>query len=123
MKLLLPILCLMLLLCAGSCYYDKESDLYPASTCDTASVKYSTTIQPIVQAQCSISGCHAGANAAGGIALTSYEGVRAIALDGSFSGTIEYQSGYPHMPQNRDKLPDCQISQIRIWTAAGAPNN
>ena len=55
----------------SSCYYDTEEELYPdsgSSTCDTISVSYATDIVPIVSAKCSTPGCHAGVNAAAGIA-------------------------------------------------------
>jgi hypothetical protein len=115
---------LLMLVYAGSgCYYDKEAVLYPQGVCDTSVVRWSTTIRPIIDAQCSYVGCHEGSNAPSGVVLTSYDGVHAIALDGSLLGTIEHQPNYTPMPRSSTQLPECQISQIRIWVAEGAPNN
>ncbi len=107
----------------SGCYWDKSSELYPQAQCDTSSLKWSTAIQPIIQQQCAFSGCHSAASARGGIDLSNYDGVRTIALDGSLVGSIEHRSNYTPMPFQNTKLPECQISQIRGWVAAGALNN
>ncbi len=114
----------MLLLSAMSaCYWDKESVLYPHGICDTAAVTWRGTIQPIIQQQCAYVGCHAGSGASGGINLAGYTGVKAVADDGSLVGSVAHEGNYSEMPRNGAKLPDCQIGQIRIWVAAGAPEN
>lgn len=123
MKIIFPLLALTLSLGAGGCYWDKASELYPQAQCDTTSLKWSTTIQPIIQGQCALSGCHSAASASGGIDLSTYAGVKSIAQDGSLVGSIEHQGNYTPMPYQTVQLPDCQISQIRGWVASGAPNN
>ena len=110
-------------LAASGCYYDRESELYPAGTCDTTSVKWSTTIQPLINSQCATVGCHAGANPGNGIDLTTYESVHAQALNGALLGTVTHQPGYDLMPRDRQALPLCQIGQLRIWVNGGAPQN
>lgn len=107
----------------SGCYYDKESELYPAGLCDTATIKYTNAVRNIMQTQCAYTGCHAGYVPARGIYLTTYDGLKTIASDGRLLGCVEHQPGYSSMPKNTTKLPDCQISQLRIWVAAGAQNN
>ncbi len=123
MKKLLP-----LLLFAGfaACTNDKMQLATPAPpACDTASVTYTNTIRPLTNQHCAISGCHTGADQAGGINLETYDGLKAIALngDGDLLGTIRWQVGHSPMPQGAAKLDDCTISKYAKWVAAGAPNN
>ncbi len=89
--------------------------------CDTSNVTYSGTIQPILATSCL--GCHAGSYPDGGINLQTYANVRTVALSGRLYNSVAHAPGAVAMPQNGDKLPDCQVSQIRIWVEAGAPNN
>ncbi len=107
---------------ATGCFYDKEGDLY-TSTCATTDIRYSNIVQPIVGQSCSVTGCHNSATLAGGYDLSTYAGVKAIADNGQFIGTIIHASGFSAMPQGREQLSDCQISQIRTWIDAGALNN
>ncbi len=91
------------------------------STCDTTNVKYSTHIKPLIQNNCQ--GCHSGATPGGGINLSTYAGVKAIADNGKFFGTISHLTGYKAMPQNGNKLSDCQITTVKIWISQGSPEN
>lgn len=120
-----------LYVCIGltGCYYDTEEELYPdsgSSTCDTISVSYATDIVPIVSAKCSTPGCHAGVNAAAGIALETYVGVKAY-LDADkarFISSIIWDGNASNMPKGAStKMSDCNINTIRAWINAGYPNN
>ena len=91
------------------------------SGCDTTNVAYSTHIKPLISNNCL--GCHNGSNAGGGISLSLYSDVKAIADNGKFMGTISHLTGYSAMPKNGNKLTDCQINMVKIWINAGAPNN
>jgi uncharacterized membrane protein len=91
------------------------------SGCDTANVKYSTHILPLIQNACQ--GCHSGASPGGGINLATYAGVKAIADNGKFFGSISFLSGYSQMPKNGSKLTDCQITMVKIWINQGSPQN
>jgi uncharacterized membrane protein len=91
------------------------------SGCDTTNVKYSTHIKPIIQNACL--GCHNGASPGGGINLATYAGVKAIADNGKFFGSISHLTGYKAMPQNGNKLSDCQINMVKIWINQGSPDN
>ena len=91
------------------------------SGCDTTNVKYSTHIKPIIENACQ--GCHSGAAPGGGINLATYAGVKAIADNGKFFGSISHLSAYSAMPKNGNKLTDCQINMVKIWISLGAPEN
>jgi uncharacterized membrane protein len=108
---------------AGSgCYYDKEELLYPGSfVCDTAAVRYSTTVLPIVSASCY--SCHAGTFPSGSVKLDTYNDIKVHAQNGRLYGAISHSSGFVPMPQSGAKLSDCNISSIKRWIDAGAPNN
>ena len=113
-----------------SCYYDTEEELYPDSgiplTCDTISVSYTTDIVPIMNSKCSYSGCHAGSNAAGGIALETYAGVKAYIDDqkSRFISSIIWDGNASTMPKGASsKMIDCNINTIKAWINSGYPNN
>lgn len=91
------------------------------SGCDTTKLKYSTHIKPLIQNNCQ--GCHSGAAPGGGIELETYTGVKAIADNGKLFGSISHITGYKPMPQNGNKLPDCQINIVKIWINQGAQEN
>jgi hypothetical protein len=84
-------------------------------SCDSSNVTFSGTINPIIQSDC-IS-CHYNT----GTILATYNDVKVTANNGKFLCTVQ-QNGCQAMPQG-GRLSDCKINQIRIWVAAGAPNN
>ncbi|WP_158559193.1 c-type cytochrome [Deminuibacter soli] len=90
-------------------------------TCDTVNSKYSTAVQPILQANCY--SCHANGNVNGGVTLGSYANVKQQATNGNLIGVITHASGYPAMPEGAPKLSDCDINKIRSWIANGAQDN
>ena len=110
-----------ILLTINSCYYDKAEILYPPSNCDTAAVTYSRSILPILGANCN--SCHGGTLPADGIDLTMYSVVKAQVDNGKLWGAVSNAPGYKPMPRNSDKLSDCNLSKIKLWILAGAPNN
>lgn len=94
-----------------------------SDNCDTSSYTYSGAIKPMFDTYCS--GCHNSMSATstgGGYVLDTYDGVKAVASNGSLIGALT-GSGYPLMPQTGGPLSDCQITQVKKWIAAGAPNN
>ena len=112
-----------------SCYYDTEEELYPDSgsvVCDTVSVSYANDIVPIMNSKCSYSGCHAGANAAAGIPLETFAGVKEY-LDADkarFISSIIWDGNASNMPKGASsKMIDCNINTIKAWINAGYPNN
>ena len=105
----------------NSCYYDKSDLLYPDTACDTAAVKYSTSVLPVLSSNCV--NCHGGTTPSAGISLDSYSGVKIQVDNGRLWGAVSHTASYSPMPKNSAKLNNCSLEKIRIWTAAGAPNN
>ena len=89
--------------------------------CNTENVSFSSTVFPILDMHCT--GCHSGNDARGNVKLDSYGEVKKKADDGGLYGSIAHLSGYAKMPRNANKLPDCDIAQIKAWIDAGAENN
>ncbi|MDP3394469.1 c-type cytochrome [Sediminibacterium sp.] len=113
------------LLFFSACYYDKSELVYPAASavaCDTANVKFSTSLMPILNTSCN--SCHGGTAAAGaGIVLDNYAGVRASVLDGKFMNSIIQNGQASAMPKGGGKLSACDISKFQVWINAGMLNN
>ncbi|MCB0806298.1 MAG: hypothetical protein KDC05_10905 [Bacteroidales bacterium] len=94
--------------------------------CDSTNVSFSQEVFPIIQNSCL--GCHSGANPNGGISLTNYQQIKNQASispgsSGSLLGAITWATGNSNMPQNGNKLSDCDIGIIRNWIEEGMPNN
>ena len=87
-------------------------------SCDTTNVTYFMIIKPIIENNCT--GCHSGSSLGGGIAISNYTELKAVASDGSLLGTIEHKSGYSPMPKNQVKLDDCTINIISAWINQGS---
>ena len=111
----------ILLSSLNSCYYDKSDLLYPNTACDTAAVKYSTSVLPVISSNC-IS-CHGGTTPSAAISLDSYAGIKIQVDNGRLWGAVSHNANYSPMPKNSNKLNNCSLEKIRIWIAAGAPNN
>ncbi|MBK6379280.1 MAG: hypothetical protein IPF72_05845 [Chitinophagaceae bacterium] len=111
----------ILLSSLNSCYYDKSDLLYPDTACDTSAVKYSTSVLPVLSSNCI--NCHGGATPSAGISLDSYTGVKIQVDNGRLWGAVSHSASYSAMPKNSAKLNSCSLEKIRIWIAAGAPNN
>lgn len=92
-----------------------------ANTCDTTAFTYSADIAPIMSTFCN--GCHGGAFPSAGINTSSWSGLQASVTDGSLLGSVEHNSNFSAMPKNAAKMDDCNITKIRKWIQAGAPNN
>lgn len=104
------------------CYYDKENELYPTTTgCDTTGVMtYSKSVNPIIVANCNV--CHSTAIASGGVITENYAGLSVVALNGKLWAAVNHE-GPIQMPQGADKLKVCDLTKIKKWVDAGAPNN
>lgn len=90
-------------------------------SCDTAVFSYSVAVKIIMSNKCV--GCHNPSSLGGSIDLSTYNGVKAVALNGKLYGSVANQSGYSPMPKNSSKLSDCEIRQIQKWIIAGSLNN
>jgi hypothetical protein len=104
-----------------SCYYDVEEDLYEIPECAVENMSYQNDILPIIQNNCYI--CHDAKNNFGNVTLEGYDGLKNYATNGKLIGVINHASGFPSMPQNANKLLECEIEKIESWVTDGAPNN
>lgn len=87
------------------------------SLCDSLNVKFSTDINPLIQSNCAIPGCHDASSAGGfdftpGYSAMDTARIRARVLDGNPS----------FMPPG-NPLPTSERQKIECWLKAGAPNN
>lgn len=114
---------IVLMVGISSCYRDVEEVLYPQSgSCDTSNVTYVNTVAPLMQSSGCIS-CHSGGAPSGNIALDTYNGVRAVAVNGKLYGAISHSSGFSPMPEGGTKMSQCNINRIKAWIDAGSNNN
>lgn len=122
MKRALTIISAILILSQG-CYYDNEEELYEfqdqvnEANCDDVDMSFANDIMPIIEGNCSITGCHVtGGN---GILLEDYNTVKVRVDNGSFLNVVvDAQTMPPSGP-----LEQCQMDQIESWITAGALNN
>jgi hypothetical protein len=117
-----------LLVFLASCYNDKGDKLYPPpaiNPCDTANrtVSYANDVRPILQGNCTTSGCHDAGAASAGYDFTIYEGAKLAVTNNKLVTAIAHLPGASPMPQGGNKLPDCAIAQVAKWANQGAPNN
>lgn len=92
-----------------------------STSCDTTGVTFSGSVLPIFKNYCN--GCHGGASPSAGIDLTTYAKVKPTVADGSLLGSVRHASGFVPMPENGNKLSNCNISKIQAWVNAGAKND
>jgi hypothetical protein len=109
------------LLTVESCYQDKADVLYPDATCIIAGVTYTNFVSGIMNAQCATSGCHAAANPASGINLSTYAATKAYATasKAAYLGSMRHASGYSNMPKGASQMPACTVNKIEAWITAG----
>lgn len=96
----------------------KKNDCY---SCRDNYFTYAADIKPLIDNKCY--GCHNDISANGGYDLSTYSNVKDIALSNKLSGSVSWLTGFKAMPKGAGKMPDCEITQIKKWVAAGAPNN
>lgn len=126
MKILFKISAFLSLFLISSCYYDSEESLSTTTqnSCDLSDVRFSTTVQPILQASCYA--CHSNQNATGsgdGIKLENFSDVQKVAQSGKLIGAVKHSSGYTAMPLGGNKLNDCEINKLQTWINNGMLNN
>jgi cytochrome c553 len=90
-------------------------------TCGNLPFTYSGAVASLMTTYCTR--CHGATSPRAGIDLSTYDGVKAVALNGKLLGTIKKETGFKPMPPGNTKIPDCQIRQIENWVKAGSPNN
>jgi hypothetical protein len=99
----------------------KNPDLQPkiassdSTLCD--SVKYSTTILPIINAECI--GCHSPGSANGD--LSTYAALKLKADGGRITARV--LNGNPSFMPQAGAMSQDKRDKIKCWLDAGAPNN
>ncbi|MBX7202887.1 MAG: hypothetical protein K1X77_07430 [Bacteroidia bacterium] len=125
-ELLLRFIILAGLLFLSACVYQNEDDLYGKESlkgCDTLEVSYASDIRPLIDIHCIE--CHGTYPELGAASFTNHIQLSQY-LDLNKKKFIESIShtGYSKlMPDNADKLPECEIRKMIHWIDAGYPNN
>lgn len=122
-------MCLSLIIVFTSCTNRNFEKIHPIGpnpphvTCDTATaMSYSQHIAPIISNKCVV--CHSASSPGGGYNLSAYSGLSVAVNNGKLLGSIVWDGSASNMPQgSASRLPNCDISKIRNWINAGAPNN
>lgn len=108
------------------CYYDSKEYLFPEliSQCDTTSISYTKTVQPVLTQYCL--SCHSNNTASSfgaNIRLENHSDVLSYAQNGKLLGSVIHDAGFSPMPKGSSKLDECSINGIRAWIESGSPNN
>lgn len=108
---------LFISLLAVSCRRDKV-DIEPIDPSDcTETISYSQDIQPMLDINCSTSGCHNSNTGAAGYILETHAQVEEHAQ--IILSVIRHESGFSAMPQGSPKLNDSIIKQFKCWIDQG----
>lgn len=94
----------------------------------TYTVCYKTEIEPIIQSNCAMSGCHDAATAEEDVVLDSYENILKIVNPGKPNSSKLYEvlisGGEKAMPPSpKTQLNSEVIASIRLWILQGAKND
>lgn len=106
----------------SSCYYDKEDKLYAEyyanKICDTVNISFAGSIQPILDAKCATTGCHAPGGTGPGD-FTGYTDTKLKVDNGSFENRTLVRKDMPPT----GPLTSCELKKMQEWVDAGALNN
>ena len=116
--------CMLLLVMGSGCKNDSLEDFEPVEVeeCDTSDISFSVDVMPVLETKCNENTCHGGDFPQGGIGLSSYESVSAVDED-RLTGAIRHDEDYQNMPDNAEKLSECDIQKIEAWINQGKPDN
>ncbi|MFK7787733.1 MAG: hypothetical protein AB8B56_21610 [Crocinitomicaceae bacterium] len=106
------------LITTPSCNKDQVAEPIPLECPDT--ISFATTVEPLIQQNCSTSGCH-DASAAGGYNLEGHGNISTNA-NAILTAIRHENSGLP-MPLGQPKLSDTIIQQVDCWIKQGALDN
>ncbi len=124
MNKLIRIILSLLILTTYNCTKRNFKQLHPSpvieqSTCDTLStISYSLQVVKILNDNCN--NCHY----TGGTSpdLTNYNGTLSSAQNNLLSSVV-WDGNASNMPKSAAKMSTCDITIIKKWILAGAPNN
>jgi hypothetical protein len=86
--------------------------------CDTTSATFSGEIWPMMELYCT--NCHKAGSSAGGVMISGYDDLVALAQNGSLMGSVTWDPSYANMPPNA-MLSDCSIALLEKWIENGFP--
>ena len=101
-----------------SCSKDMTHEPIPVNCLDT--ISYSLQIQPLLDINCSTSGCHDASSGQGGFILMTHSEVSSASSD---VYAAMNHSGPNPMPLGGAKLADSLIKQFECWIEQGTQNN
>ncbi len=105
----------------SSCDKDKtEIEVVVPEDCPDT-ISFSGIVEPMIQANCSTSGCHDAGSASSGYNLEGHGNISANAND--ILNVINHEPGVVAMPYFQPKLSDSIIEQFDCWIAQGTLNN
>lgn len=109
-----------LLIFISLCACTKDKVPKPPLNCTSDTIFYSTQIQPLINSNCAVSGCHDN-TAQSGYVFTSYETVSAN--KDLIMKVVRHEAGVTPMPFNKQALNDSLIQQLNCWVQQGGLNN
>jgi len=115
------ILLVFLLYIFSSCAYNSEEELYGIEECDTSVITWEQPIGDILFENCVP--CHNEELHYNGVRHDTYEFELIVVNDGRLNGVVNHLPGYPQMPYQLPKLPECELLLINTWLEQGAPEN
>lgn len=89
--------------------------------CDTATITFSGSITPIIQANCL--NCHNPNVLNGGLDLSTHSNVVDAIQNRNLLQRINHENGFPPMPPSGTQLSACNLRKFDKWVDAGLPNN
>jgi hypothetical protein len=116
---------------SAACSYTNSYE--PPAPCNLpTTVSYQTHVLPILVQNCY--SCHSAQNykslTSNTLNMEDFTQVKFYASPANglnnvsyMVGNIRHDPGFVAMPNNGNKLPDCDIALIKAWVDAGAPNN
>lgn len=104
-----------------SCTKDKAPAVQPLDPNCTDTISFSLQVKPLIEQNCSTSGCHDAATASDGYDFTTHAN---IAQNTSIMlSAMRSESGATPMPLGGPELPDSLIQQFSCWAGQGKLNN
>jgi len=117
--ILLVFLAGLLSIVPQSCENNNELELYGIQDCDTIDITWDSKIEDIFARNCVE--CHNKDLNYNSVRHDSYEEELKVLRGGKLRGVVNHQSGFSKMPNDRKKLPACELLIINAWLDNGAP--
>jgi hypothetical protein len=111
----------LLLFFVFSCTSDKHELPQPDDGCIVpALITWDNSMNALIQAKCSIEGCHVPADSGGnGFDFRTYAGVKEKIDNGVFQNRVFVLQDMP--PAGSTVLSACELRQLQTWIDKGAP--